>query len=91
MDALPSFAAWSKIEPNFSRKMVLKLNNLFVTSKDETTNSPIHQFTNLKCCIKARESFKPFFDGVFFLIYYFKKHFMPCFFIIKTFFSTLNS
>ena len=25
-------------------------NNLFVTSKNETTNSPIHQFTNLKCC-----------------------------------------
>ena len=24
--------------------------NLFVTSKNETTNSPIHQLTNLKCC-----------------------------------------
>ena len=35
-----------------------KVNNLFVTSKNETTNSPIHQFTNLKCCIKTREPFK---------------------------------
>ena len=33
-------------------------NNLFVTSKNENTNSPIHQFTNLKCCIKAREPIK---------------------------------
>jgi hypothetical protein len=24
--------------------------NLFVTSKKETTNSPIHEFINLKCC-----------------------------------------
>ena len=29
--------------------------DLFVTSKNETTNSPVHQFTNLKCCIKARD------------------------------------
>ena len=28
----------------------IKSYNLFVTSKNETTNSPIHQFTNLKCC-----------------------------------------
>ena len=32
--------------------------NLFVTSKNETTNSPNHQFMNLKCCIQAREPFK---------------------------------
>jgi hypothetical protein len=32
--------------------------NLFVTSKNEITNFPIHQFTNLKCCIKAREPFE---------------------------------
>ena len=32
--------------------------NLFVTSKNEITNSPILQFTNLKCCIKSREPFK---------------------------------
>ena len=57
--------------------------NLFVISKNETTNSPIHQFTNLKCGTKAREPFKPLFNGVFFLIYYFKKRFKPCFFILK--------
>ena len=37
----------------------LRLYNLFVTSKNETTNFPIHQFSNLMCCIKAREPFKP--------------------------------
>ena len=32
--------------------------NLFVTSKIEFSNSPIFQFSNLKCCIKAKEHFK---------------------------------
>ena len=27
-----------------------RTNNLFMTSKNETTNSPIYQFRNLKCC-----------------------------------------
>ena len=54
--------------------------NLFETSKNETTNSPVHQFT---CCIKAREPFKILFNGVLFLIHYFKKHFKPCFFNLK--------
>ena len=31
---------------------------LFVTSKIEFSNSPIVQFSNLKCCIKAKEPFK---------------------------------
>ena len=42
----------------FLAHLFWKLNNLFVTSKNETTNSPIDQFTNLKSCIKAREAFK---------------------------------
>ena len=33
-------------------------NNLFVTSKNETTNLPIQQITNLKCCKKTRQPFK---------------------------------
>ena len=38
-------------------------NNLFVTSKKkETTNLPIHQITNLKCCKKTKE---------FLIVYYF--------------------
>ena len=53
--------------------------NLFVTSKNEFSNSPILQFTNLKCCIKAKEPFKTPFNGVLVLIYYFKKHFKRCF------------
>ena len=32
--------------------------NLFVTSKIEFSNCPIVQFSNLKCCIKAKEPFK---------------------------------
>ena len=40
------------------KKLDLRIINLFVTSKNEITNSSIHQFTNLKCCIKAREPFK---------------------------------
>ena len=34
------------------------LYNLFVTSRNETMNSPIHQFTNLNFCMKARAPFK---------------------------------
>ena len=62
--------------------------NLFVTSKNKTTNSPIHEF---KVLHKGQSLLKPLFNGVLFLIYYFKKHFNPCFFILKTFCSTLNS
>ena len=42
---------------NTSMKFGSPLLNLFVTSKNETTNSPIHQFTNFKCC---KMSFKAF-------------------------------
>ena len=52
-----------------------------MTSKNETTNSPIHEFRVLH---KGRGAFKPLFNGVGFLIYYFKKHFKHCFFIVKT-------
>ena len=58
------------------------------SSKNETMNSPIHQFTNLKCGIKAREPFKIAFNSV--LVLTLKKHFKPCFFILKTLCSTLN-
>ena len=49
----------------------------------QKTKPQIHRFTNLKCRMKARESFKPLFLMIF--------HFKPCFFILKTFCSTLNS
>ena len=43
--------------------------NLFVTSKNKTTNSPIHQFMNSNCCIIAREPFKtPFYWFIFHLL-----------------------
>ena len=41
----------------------------------------MHEF---KLLHKRPESlFQSLFDGVLFLIYYFKKHFKPCFFILK--------
>ena len=54
--------------------------NLFMTLK---TKPQIHQFTNLKCCKKAREPSKILFNGVLFLIYYFEKYSQPCFFSLK--------
>ena len=49
--------------------------NLFVTSKNETTNSPI-QYSDLKCSIKPKEPFKTLFNGVLVqklvFIYYFE-------------------
>ena len=44
-------------------------NNLFLTSKNETTNSPIHQFTNIKYCTKAREPFKNPFSMVYYFLF----------------------
>ena len=46
-----------------------------VTSKNETKNSPIHEF-------RPESLLKPLFNGALFLIYYFKKDFKPCFFIL---------
>ena len=53
--------------------------------QSEINKTPVrnHEFTNSKCCKKAREPFKTLFNGVLFLIYYFKKHFQSCFFILK--------
>ena len=42
----------------FLAHLFWKLNNLIMTEKNETTNSQIDQFTNLKSCIKARKAFK---------------------------------
>ena len=53
--------------------------NLFVTSKNKTMNSPIHQL----CCIKARKLLKLLVNGVLFHIYYIKRHSKPCLFILK--------
>ena len=55
--------------------------NLFVTSKNETTNSPIHKFKVLQ---KRPDSLlNPLFNCVLFLISYFKKKFKRCFSIFK--------
>ena len=47
------------------------------------TNYRIYQFTNLKCCIKARVSFKTPFQWFIISYLYLKKHFKLCFFILK--------
>ena len=57
--------------------------NLFVTSKNETTKSPIYQFKVLQKGMRAFE--KPIYNGVLFLIDYFKQHFKPYLFILKAF------
>ena len=59
--------------------------DLFVISKKrnhEFTNSPIHEFKVLQ---KDHSAYllKPLFNSVLFLIYYFKKHFKPCFIHLK--------
>ena len=56
--------------------------------KNEFSNSPIHKFKVLHK--NPKSLLKPLFNGVLVLIYYFKKHFRPCFFISKTFCSTFN-
>ena len=58
------------------------IHNLFMTSKDETTNSLIHEFK--VCCINANKANLFLMVYVLFLIYYFKKHVKPCFFLLKT-------
>ena len=63
----------------------LLITNLFVTSKFEFSNSPITEF---KVLYKSQRAFKNSFLMVH---YYFKKHFKPCFLILKTFCSTLIS
>ena len=51
--------------------------------------TPILQFSNLKCCIKAKEPYKtPLLmvsglNGVLVLMHYFKKYFKPHFFYFK--------
>ena len=51
-----------------------------------TSKKRNHQMSNSRIWSAAKrlESLlKPLFSGVSFLIYYFKKHFKPCFFILK--------
>ena len=54
--------------------------NLFVTSKNEITNSPIHEF---KVLHKGQRAFYSLSIIVYYFLSYFKKHFKPCFFILK--------
>ena len=64
--------------------------NIWITcSWHQKTNSPIHEFKVLHK--KPKSLLKLLFNGILVLIYYFKKHFKPCFFILKTFCNTLNS
>ena len=46
--------------------------------KNETTNSPIQSTDK-----RPASLLKPLYNGVLFLIHYFKKHLKPCFFILK--------
>ena len=65
-----------------SMHILSKVYNLFMTSKIETTNSQIHKFKILQ---KGQRAYwNPcIMVNILFLIHYFKKHFKPCFFILK--------
>ena len=92
------FMLWVSIGGNFSRlsgQTIYETKSLSIDDcpsawniTEEVTKEPMpgkklsHEFTNLKCCKKAREPFKTLFNGVLFLIYYFKKRFQSCFFIL---------
>ena len=56
------------------RFVLFGTSNLFVTSKNETTNSPTNEF-------KVLHKGQPLFNGLLFITL--KKHFKPCFFILK--------
>ena len=71
------FDALSGLTNNFS----WHFRRYLTCSWHHKTKPRIHQFTTLKCCIKSL--LKPIFNGVLFLIYYFKKHLKSCFFILK--------
>ena len=64
---------WSEM----MRKMNLESYNLFVTSKNELSNSRIQS-----AAYKSKSLLKPPFNGVLVLNYYFKKHFKPCYFFL---------
>ena len=101
------FMLWVSIGGNFSRlsgQTIYETKSLSIDDcpsawniTEEVTKEPMpgkkrnSEFTNSKCCKRAREPFKTLFNGVLFLIYYFKKHSKPCFYILKTFCSTLDS
>ena len=67
----------------------IKSINLFVTSKNDFSNSPILQFKNLKYCIK-KSLLKPLLMVYEFLFITLKNHFKPCFFLfLRHYFAAL--
>ena len=67
-------------KPSFFIDFESQIFNLFVTSKKRN-----HEFTNLNTAKRPAILLKPLYNGVLFLIHYFKKHFKPCLFILKAF------
>ena len=58
---------------------------LLTCSWHKKTKPRIHQFTNLKCCIKTWEPFETPFEWCIIFCLFPLKHFKPCFFISKAF------
>ena len=62
-----------KIPREWERCRFQKRVDLLTCSWHQKNTKPrIHQFTNLNYCKKTREPFKPLWNGVLFLIYYYK-------------------
>ena len=57
--------------------------NLYMTSKNETMNSRIHEFKILQK--RPASLLKPLYDDLLYPNYYFKNIFKPCFSILKAF------
>ena len=60
-----------------------------MTSKNETTNFQIHEFKVMHR--SQRALLNPFIMLYLHIIHHFKKHFKPCYFVLKKFYRTLNS
>ena len=86
---LKSISDWNYRRRNSHTSADISFNNLCVASKKETINSPINRFK--VCTVKMPASLSKHL--VLYLIHYFKKHFKPCFFILKAFktFCSTNS
>ena len=53
---------WNKNGKNYNFSLWSSFHCTLICSWHQKTKLQIHQFTNLKCCIKARESFKTPFN-----------------------------
>ena len=81
----PPYESLDQIPFSEKENVINNKGTLLTCSWHKKMKPQILQFTNLKCWIKAREPLKSLFNGVLFLIYYFKKTFKALLFHFKGF------